>query len=450
MVDQSELPFRMLCRRHGAHAAYTPMLHSRLFASDAKYRRAEFSTCPEDRPLFVQFCANDPQTLLAAAKHVENDCDYIDINLGCPQRIAKRGYYGAFLMDNMPLVRSLVETLAAGVSTPVSCKIRLFPQLEDTIAYAKMLEDAGCSLLAVHGRTRDQKCGRAVRADWPAICAVRQAVSIPVLANGNVRWLEDAVECMRFTGAQGVMSAESLLSNPALFAGHRMPAESGSSIKSVLLQEGRDTRPGTPCEAPDASAAAAQTQVLNSEPCKDQTADVSAAVEVVASQVEGDEHQLDGSERNGSGAGEAAPDQLSLMAEYLDLCDPYPVPMRMIRAHMHKLLGSWFRVHTDLRERLNREHKLSLPWLHSIVVEIRERNSRDPSLRPLSEKMTGSSTAPGSLGTVEHPGATSCPKGSQTDARPQQSLEFSSKEGLICGDVLGSSSASAAATITAS
>ncbi|GKC51750.1 tRNA-dihydrouridine(16/17) synthase [NAD(P)(+)]-like protein [Tanacetum coccineum] len=109
MVDNSELPFRMLCRKYGATAAYTPMLHSRIFSENQKYRSQEFTTCKEDRPLFVQFCANDPDTLLEAAKRVEAYCDYVDINLGCPQRIARRGNYGAFLMDKLPVIKSLTS-----------------------------------------------------------------------------------------------------------------------------------------------------------------------------------------------------------------------------------------------------------------------------------------------------------------------------------------------------
>lgn len=109
---QSELPFRMLCRKYGATAAYSPMMHARLFAESPAYRAEHLSTCPADRPLFVQFCANDPQVLLAAARHVDDGrCDYVDLNFGCPQRIAKRGNYGAFLMDDLPTVEALVRTL---------------------------------------------------------------------------------------------------------------------------------------------------------------------------------------------------------------------------------------------------------------------------------------------------------------------------------------------------
>ncbi|CAI9110214.1 OLC1v1010204C1 [Oldenlandia corymbosa var. corymbosa] len=221
MVDNSELPFRMLCRKYGAEAAYTPMLHPIPFLESKKYRFKEFTTCKEDRPLFVQFGGNDPDVMLEAARMVEPFCDYVDINLGCPQRFAQRRRYGAFLMEDLPLVRSMVEKLACSLDVPVSCKIRVFPKLEDTISYAKMLEDAGCSLLAVHGRTRDEKDGRKFRANWETIKAVRDAISIPMLANGNIRHMDDVWRCIEETGVQGVLSAVSLLENPALFAGYR-------------------------------------------------------------------------------------------------------------------------------------------------------------------------------------------------------------------------------------
>ena len=102
----------MLCRKHGATAAYSPMLHARLFSEGAAYREEHLTTCAQDRPLFVQFCANDPAVLVDAARHVDDgSCDYVDLNFGCPQRIAKKGNYGAFLMDDMPRAASLVAAL---------------------------------------------------------------------------------------------------------------------------------------------------------------------------------------------------------------------------------------------------------------------------------------------------------------------------------------------------
>ncbi|XP_009615425.1 uncharacterized protein LOC107798052 [Nicotiana tabacum] len=303
MVDNSELPFRMLCRKYGAEAAYTPMLHSRIFTETDKYRSLEFTTCKEDRPLFVQFCANDPDILLEAARRVEPYCDYVDINLGCPQRIARRGNYGAFLMDNLPLVKSLVEKLANNLNVPVSCKIRVFPNLQDTLSYAKMLEEAGCSLLAVHGRTRDEKDGKKFRANWEAIKAVRNVVRIPVLANGDIRHMDDVQNCLDETGADGVLSAESLLENPALFAGYRT-AEWG--LGSAGIRE------------------------------------------------------------------DGKLDQAELLKEYLELCERYPVPWRMIRSHVHKMLGEWFKIQPSVREDFNKQSKLTFEFLYDLVNRLRE------------------------------------------------------------------------------
>ncbi|XP_061339998.1 uncharacterized protein LOC133286582 [Gastrolobium bilobum] len=309
MVDNSELPFRMLCRKYGAEAAYTPMLHSRIFTETEKYREEEFTTCKEDRPLFVQFCANNPDVLLEAARKVEPYCDYVDINLGCPQRIARRGNYGAFLMDNLPVVKSLVEKLALNLQVPVSCKIRLFPNLEDTLKYARMLEEAGCMLLAVHGRTRDEKDGKKFRADWKAIRAVKDAVRIPVLANGNIRHIDDVKDCLEETGVEGVLSAETLLENPALFAGFR-------TAEWVSGSEGTN---------------------------------------------------VDGKL-----------DQADLLVEYLKLCEQYPVPWRMIRSHVHKLLGDWFSLQPHIREELNKQSKLTFEFLYDMVDRLRGTGTRIP------------------------------------------------------------------------
>jgi len=168
MVDASEHAFRILCKKYGAEGSYTPMIHSKVFLESATYRKEYFSTheTEECRPLLAQFCGNDPKTLLKAAKIIQPFCDGVDINFGCPQRIAKRGNYGAFLMDDWELVDKLIRELDQELDVPVTAKIRVYDDLEKSIAFAKMVENAGAQIIAVHGRTREQKRLAEYKCNW--------------------------------------------------------------------------------------------------------------------------------------------------------------------------------------------------------------------------------------------------------------------------------------------
>ncbi|KAI0018981.1 FMN-linked oxidoreductase [Xylariomycetidae sp. FL0641] len=260
MVDQSEFAWRMLTRsflnpaENAKTLAYTPMFHARLFDETAKYRETHFqATRPApseteteteaeeeaepwldgnpaiDRPLFVQFCANDPEYLLKAAQKVAPYCDAVDLNLGCPQGIARRGHYGAFLQDDQELVYRLIHNLHENLPIPVTAKIRILDTKEATLAYAKTVLSAGASIITVHGRRREQKGHLTGVADWGYLRYLRENLppDTVIFANGNILQHGDLTKCLEATGADAVMSAEGNLSDPSLFAPAPPPGQEG-------------------------------------------------------------------------------------------------------------------------------------------------------------------------------------------------------------------------------
>jgi len=227
--------------------AYSPMFHSKMFVDQPKYRDSHFqplkSTMPSpvdayhisqlpeserhldghpafDRPLTVQFCSNDPDDLLNAAKHVAPFCDAVDLNLGCPQGIAKRGNYGAFLQEDQPLIARMIRKVDEELNVPITAKMRILETREKTLEYAKTILQAGASILTVHGRRREQKGHNTGLADWAAIRYLRDHLppETVLFANGNILQHDDIAACLAATGADAVMSAEGNLHDPTLFA----------------------------------------------------------------------------------------------------------------------------------------------------------------------------------------------------------------------------------------
>lgn len=223
MVDQSELAWRILSRRYGADLCYTPMFHARLFATDEKYRQNMWSELDGDkeldRPLIVQFCANDPDYLLKAAQLVEDKCDAVDLNLGCPQGIAKKGKYGAFLMDDWALIHKLIRNLHDNLKCAVTAKIRIYDDWEKSLEYARMVLDAGAQFITIHGRTREMKGQVTGLANWEILKYLRE--NLPedqvFFSNGNILYPEDIQRCKTVTKCDAVMSAEGNLYNPGTF-----------------------------------------------------------------------------------------------------------------------------------------------------------------------------------------------------------------------------------------
>jgi tRNA-dihydrouridine synthase 1 len=231
MVDQSDLPFRMLCRDYGANLCFTPMVHANMFTEMKGYRKKFWSyvngTPESDRPLIVQLCGSNKENLLYTIKYIiesKNGVDGIDLNCGCPQTIAKRGMYGAYLLekDNGDKIVDVVQFLVKEVGhlIPISVKVRILPSgVDDSLVLYGRLIDAGAAMLTIHGRTRLQKMYKTGRADWDAIKKVVDLYGhrIPIIANGSIATLDDVRECLVKTGVDGVMSSESILEYPPIF-----------------------------------------------------------------------------------------------------------------------------------------------------------------------------------------------------------------------------------------
>ncbi|KAI5710789.1 hypothetical protein M8J76_000335 [Diaphorina citri] len=219
MVRYSKLNFRQLVRSHNVDLCFTPMIIADSFIKSSKARNNEFSTSPEDTPLVVQFASNNHEDFVQATQYVAPHCNGVDLNCGCPQRWAIKEGYGCALLSKpetmFSCVRELRNTIPSNDFT-VSVKVRLLGSIEKTIHLCRQLEKCGVSFITVHARTAAQKHEPI---DAKALRILKDHVSIPIIANGDVFSLRDADRLYESTKCNGVMAARGLLKNPGLFSG---------------------------------------------------------------------------------------------------------------------------------------------------------------------------------------------------------------------------------------
>uniref|UniRef100_UPI00254106F1 tRNA-dihydrouridine(20a/20b) synthase [NAD(P)+]-like n=1 Tax=Euleptes europaea TaxID=460621 RepID=UPI00254106F1 len=239
MVRYSKLAFRTLVRKYNCDLCYTPMIIAADFVRSVKARHSEFTTHQGDRPLIVQFAAKEAQVLADAACIVSPFADGIDINCGCPQRWAMAEGYGACLINRPEAVKEMVKQVRNQVENPtfsVSVKIRIHDDLQRTVDLCQKAEAAGVSWITVHGRNVEE---RHQPVHYDAIKIIKQSVSVPVVANGDMKSLKDVENIHQITRTDGVMVARGLLANPAMFAGYEeTPLKCIQDWVNIALEHG--------------------------------------------------------------------------------------------------------------------------------------------------------------------------------------------------------------------
>ncbi len=248
MAGVTDLPFRLLCREQGAGLLCMEMISAKALQYKNRNTKALLAIHPEEYPVSLQLFGSDPDIISEMAKQIEElPFQILDINMGCPvPKVVKNGE-GSALMKNPKLVYQIVSKTVRAVRKPVTVKIRKgFDDAHvNAVEIAKIVEEAGGAAVAVHGRTREQYYSG--KADWEIIRRVKEAVSIPVIGNGDVTAGETALAMMRQTGCDGVMIGRGAQGNPWIFrelaeyerTGTMPERPSGETVKEAMLRHAR-------------------------------------------------------------------------------------------------------------------------------------------------------------------------------------------------------------------
>ena len=241
MAGVTDLPFRLLCREQGAGLVCMEMVSAKAILYKNKNTEALLEIHPQETPTSLQLFGADPKIISEMAKKIEErPFSLLDINMGCPVPKVVNNGEGSALMKNPKLAGEIVSAVVKAIQKPVTVKIRSgFDQEHiNAVEIAKIIEDAGAGAIAVHGRTREQFY--AGEADWEIIARVKDAVSIPVIGNGDITSGADAERMLQQTGCDGIMVGRAARGNPWIFREIAAYLKDGSVLPPPTKEERKE------------------------------------------------------------------------------------------------------------------------------------------------------------------------------------------------------------------
>ncbi|MFZ3382570.1 MAG: tRNA-dihydrouridine synthase [Candidatus Methanoperedens sp.] len=217
MSGVTNLPSRLLCRKYGSSLVYSEMTSSEAVVRQSRKSIERGFTCADERPMGIQLMGSVPANLAASAIFLQDKYrpQLIDINFGCPaQGVIKNGC-GSELLKKPELIGDIIQTLSDSLDVPLTAKIRILDNFDETLKIAKIIEKAGADAITVHGRT--QKQGYSGKSDLVSIKGIKSEVSIPVIANGDISDEKTSQKVLEYTGCDGLMVGRAAIGNPFIF-----------------------------------------------------------------------------------------------------------------------------------------------------------------------------------------------------------------------------------------